>query len=65
MPPALLVVADFGGKNHEKGFPENAGKKPLRVFYLPSEAYWLTMVVESRYLPITKGGQHGKALNQL
>jgi len=37
----------------------------LVVFYLPSEAYWLTMVVESRYFPITKGGQHGKALNQL
>jgi hypothetical protein len=61
-----MVVADCGGKNHEKGgFPENAGKKPLRVFYLPSEAYWPPMVVESRYLPITKGGQHGKAHHQL
>jgi len=39
IPPALQVVADFGGKNHEKGFPENAAKKPLRVFFMPSEAF--------------------------
>ena len=39
IPPALQVVADFGGKYHEKGFPENAAKKPLRVFYMPSEAF--------------------------
>jgi beta-galactosidase GanA len=35
--PSLLTL-NFGGENHEKGFPENAGKKPLRVFYMPSEA---------------------------
>jgi hypothetical protein len=36
--PSLLTL-NFGGKNHEKGFPENAAKKPLGVFYMPSEAF--------------------------
>jgi hypothetical protein len=32
--------------NHEKGLPKNAGKKPLRVFYMPSEAFYMQMVVD-------------------
>jgi len=39
------MPAAFGGKNHEKGSPENADKKPLRVFL---HAFGGLLIVDGR-----------------
>jgi hypothetical protein len=62
--PSLLTL-NFGGENHEKGFPENAGKKPLRVFYMPSEAFFVEAKAERMSMSCPpqfrwkKGGYYG------